>query len=61
MTFLNWKGPAGRETVDQLDRKEFESFKAYQAEFRRLCAEYRLAGMDVYASSRCCANWKEGN
>lgn len=59
MVYLNWKDShSSRETVDELDRKEFETAKAFRVELSRLCAEYRLAGMDVYVSSRKCGNWK---
>ncbi|WP_370193839.1 MULTISPECIES: hypothetical protein [Aurantimonas] len=61
--YLNWKGPAGRETIDEVDRATFgegrEGFKACRAEVRRLIDEYALAGMPgVYSSSRPCANWR---
>lgn len=63
MIYFNWKGPQGRETVDQLDRADYpatsEGYKAYRAEARRLAGEYALAGMNVYESSRCCAGWKD--
>ena len=52
-TFINIKNPDGtRETVD-----EFETTK----EARQMLTEYQLAfrGLEVYTSTRCCANWKE--
>lgn len=59
--FLNWRGPAGRETVDELRREDFpagrEGAKAFRLELARLCSEYALAGMAVYPSSRPCAGW----
>lgn len=61
-TYFNWRGGAGRETVDELSREEFpktrEGFKAYRAELCRLVSEYHLAGMAVYTSSRACQNWR---
>ncbi|UUV43264.1 hypothetical protein RCCWILLIS_92 [Rhodobacter phage RcCWillis] len=56
--FFNWKGGAGRETVDELSREEFETEKAFRAEIRRLVGEYHLCGMAVYTSSRACQNWR---
>lgn len=58
--YLNWKGPQGRETVDELDHSldYWPTPRAMRAEARRLCSEYAMAGMDVYTSSRPCANWK---
>jgi len=58
VTYLNWKGAQGRETVDDLRLSDFESRKAFRAELNRLISEYHLCGMAVYSSSRPCANWK---
>lgn len=57
MIYINFQGPAGRETVDELDSKDFKTYREYLKEARRLVSEYQLAGMDVYASSRKCKNW----
>ena len=57
IVYLNWNGPQGRETIDELCRADFEQTITFQAELRRLKAEYALAGMHVYVSSRACANW----
>lgn len=59
--YLNWKGPQGRETVDEFtrgqdapaDRREFRAY------VRQMVAEYMTAGMAVYRSSRPCKAWKE--
>lgn len=56
--FLNWKGPKGRETVDELTREPGQSPREFRAYVREMVAEYSLAGMAVYTSSRACANWK---
>ena len=57
-TFLNLKTNQGRETVDQFDKAEGQTAKEYRAYVRSMVAEYQRAGMNVYSSSRCCANWK---
>lgn len=57
MIYINWQGPAGRETVDQLDPHEFKTYRELMTAARRLIAEYQLAGMDVYSSSRKCKGW----
>ena len=57
-TFLNMKTSQGRETVDEFGRKEGQSMREYLAYVREMVKEYQIAGMDVYRSSRCCANWK---
>lgn len=60
--FFNWRGPIGRETVDEISRDEFpqgkEGFKQFRKEIQRLVGEYKLCGMAVYTSSRACANWR---
>ena len=58
MVYLNMKTQYGIETVDELDRKDFSSFREFAAEARRLVSEYQLAGMDVYRSQRCTKDWK---
>lgn len=57
--YLNWKGPQGRETVDEFTRapgQTFRQFNEYLAAMRR---EYALAGMSVYRSSRPCRGWSK--
>lgn len=61
MRFLNWHGPDGLETIDELNRADFppgrEGRRAYAAELARLRGEYALAGMSAYWSGRPCAAW----
>lgn len=57
--YLNMKGPEGRETVDELSRADFPDRRSFIKEANRLISEYSLCGMNVYKSSRMCANWKE--
>lgn len=54
--FLNWRGPQGRETVDEIEQGEMsrKEFRAYIASMQR---EYAMAGMWVYQSSRPCKEW----
>lgn len=58
-TYLNWKGPQGRETIDEITRADFPTYQAFRLELRRLLSEYALAGMFCIPSTRPCANWKE--
>jgi len=58
MVYLNMRTQYGVETVDELNRKDFFTYREYRAELNRLISEYRLAGMDVYASQRCCRDWR---
>jgi len=56
--FLNWRGPAGRETVDEFAPEPGQTGKDFRAYVREMVAEYHLAGMAVYQSARPCANWR---
>ena len=57
MKYFNIKTSYGVETIDQLDAKDFNSYKDYIAELRRLKNEYRLAGMNIYISQRATKEW----
>ena len=59
MKYFNYKTGYGVETVDQIDQKDFIWYKEYRQELRRLLGEYRLAGMNVYISSRSSKDWRE--
>ena len=45
------------ETVDEIDSSDFNTFRDFLNERRRLVKEYNLAGMDVYRSQRCTKDW----
>lgn len=52
MKYLNLKTNYGIETVDELNPKDFKTFREFRTELKRLISEYRIAGMDVYSSQR---------
>ena len=58
--YLNMQTSQGRETVDSFT-KGSDDDPAKSSEFRRYVSnmiyEYHLSGMNVYKSSRPCANW----
>lgn len=57
--YLNLKTRAyGVETVDELEEIDFQSFREFKKEVRRLVSEYHMAGMPVYRSQRCDKSWK---
>lgn len=56
--YLNTVTSYGVETVDQLEQKDFNSYREFKAELKRLINEYRLSGMNVYSSQRCTKDWK---
>jgi len=59
ITYLNMKTAYGVETVDEINSEDFNTLQEYITERRLLMHEYRLAGMNVYRSSRCTKAWKE--
>jgi hypothetical protein len=61
--YLNWKTSQGRETIDELNQKDFTDYKAFRKEKSRLLSEYTMAynSNSIYWSSRCCANWKNNS
>jgi len=52
--YLNWRGPQGRETVDEFTREPTQPYRKFREYVNRMVNEYRLAGMDVHRSSRPC-------
>lgn len=59
MKYFNMRTSHGVETIDQIDREDFKTYKEYRDEVSRLRSEYAMAGMNVYSSSRCTKEWKE--
>lgn len=56
--YFNIRTNQGVETVDEVNRSDFETRKDFVAELRRLKTEYNIAGMVVYTSQRCTKEWK---
>jgi hypothetical protein len=62
MTYLNIKTAQGVETVDQLERKDFATYKDYCTELKRLKNEYRVTSScyaSIYTSQRSTNEWKQ--
>ena len=57
--YLNWRGPEGRETVDEFTKEAGQSVKDFLSYVRKMTQEYAMAGMHVYPSSRCCKSWEQ--
>lgn len=57
MKYFNLKTQYGTETIDQINRTDFKTFKLYKTELKRLIDEYRLCGMNVYLSQRACKDY----
>lgn len=57
--YLNMKNAQGVETVDEFTREENQNPKDFRSYVSKMVSEYRLAGMNVYKSSRPTKEWKE--
>ena len=57
--YFNMKTVYGIETVDELDSCDFESYRGFRLELKRLRYEYSIAGMNTYISSRSTKEWRE--
>jgi len=57
MIYLNMKTKQGTETVDQIDRKDFATFKDFKKELNNRIFNYAMAGMLVYTSKRKCKDY----
>mgnify|MGYP000921532737 CR=1 FL=1 len=59
MIYFNLKTNYGVETVDQLEKNDFQNRKLYRKELNIMLKSYRSAGMYVYLSQRPCKEWKK--
>jgi hypothetical protein len=61
MIYLNIKTSEGVETIDQLERNDFNTYKEFLTELKRLKNEYRTASnfyAVIYTSQRSTNDWK---
>ena len=57
ITYFNIKTIYGVETIDHLNKSEFDTWKEYKKELNRLKNEYILSGLNVYLSQRSQKNY----
>ena len=57
--YFNMRGNYGVETVDEISRADFNTYKEYRKELNSMLSNYRLCGMPVYTSQRCTKDWKQ--
>ena len=55
--YLNMRTSSGVETVDEFSRESEQSPKEFRQYVTKMITEYRLAGMNVYRSTRCTKEW----
>lgn len=56
-TYLNMMTSNGVETVDEFERDNGQSIREYNRYVNEMVSEYRLAGMNVYKSTRPTKDW----
>lgn len=59
MIYFNIKTQGLIETIDEINPKDFSTYKAFIKEKKRLLKEYHIAGISTYSSQRCTNEWKE--
>lgn len=59
MKYFNVKRSDGVETIDEIDKSEFPTLKAYRLEVLNRLECYRSIGENIYLSQRCTKNWKD--
>lgn len=57
MIYLNMRTQQGTETIDQIDRQDFATFKEYKRELKSMIDNYRMCNMAVYKSQRACKDY----
>ena len=57
MIYLNMRTQQGTETIDQINRKDFATFREYKRELKSMIDNYHLINMPVYKSQRACKDW----
>ena len=57
MIYLNTITQQGKETIDQIDRKDFATFKDFKKELNNRIFNYAMAGMLVYTSQKKYKDW----
>lgn len=58
--YLNIKTNQGVETIDEINSKDFKTFKGFRIEKNKLIKEYKIASPyynSIYYSQRCSKDW----
>lgn len=61
MVYIQRRQGGELETVDELNRNDFATFKEFRKELRRLLNEYNLSDPSAiyYRSQRACKSWND--
>jgi hypothetical protein len=57
--YINTKTVYGVETIDEINRSDFEGYREYKNELRTVISGYYDNGINVYLSHRSTKEWKE--
>jgi len=57
--YLNMRTSQGVETIDEFTKEQTQSPKEFRVYVSQMIKEYKIAGMNVYKSSRCTNDWKQ--
>ena len=50
--YINIKTQYGVETLEKIERNDFNTFREYSKEVKRLIKEYKLMGYNAYSSQK---------
>ena len=60
-TYFNIKTSEGIETIDEINSRDFKTYKDFRIERQRILKEYKLSSNfynGLYYSQRCTNDWK---
>jgi hypothetical protein len=58
MIYINIKNQYGVETIDELDRKDYTTYREYVKALKKLIKDYQDAGMNAYSSQRATSDYR---
>lgn len=56
--YINYRGPYGVETIDEVRAKDFPTYRAFRREVQRILKEYLMIMPNVYTSTRATREWR---
>lgn len=56
--YINIKTAEGVETIDEVRREDFKTFRDFKAELRNVREGWSQAGAPCYTSRRCTREWR---
>lgn len=56
--YINYRGPYGVETIDEVRAENFPTYRAFRREVQRILGEYSMIMPNVYTSPRSTREWR---